>query len=47
MRPKTERIGGSRMRQEDIGSLKKSMKAKIIEERSLNSMGNLMITALN
>jgi hypothetical protein len=47
MRPKIEIIGGRRMRQEDIGSLKKSTKAKIIEERSFNSMGNLVITALN
>jgi hypothetical protein len=35
------------MWQEDIGSLKKFTKAKIIEEGSFNSAGNLMITALN
>jgi hypothetical protein len=47
MRPKIERIGGRRMRQEDIGSLRKSTKAKIIRKGSFNSMRNLIITALN
>jgi hypothetical protein len=47
MRPKTERIGGRRMRQQDIGSLRKSKKAKIIGKGSFNSVRNLIITALN
>jgi hypothetical protein len=46
-RPEIERIGGRRMRQEDIGSLKKSTKSQIIGERSFNGAGNFVIAALN
>jgi hypothetical protein len=47
MKPEIERIGGRRMQQEDIGNLMKSMKAKLIGEKSFNGAGNLMIAALN
>jgi hypothetical protein len=47
MRHEIERIGGRRMQQEDIRRLKKFTKAKINEEGSFNSTGNLVITALN
>jgi hypothetical protein len=46
-RPETERIGGRKMRQEDIGNLKKSTKSQIIGERSFNGAGNFVIAALN